>query len=82
MVCDRVLKALVAHVARGADEFGVTSCNGLVALITKFGSSGASDSSVTPERFTQYSMITFAVAVVFVFVAMAYRYKDVGEARK
>ena len=53
----------------------VAAGNALVALITKFGGSGASDSSVTAERFTQYSMITFGVAIVFVFVAMAYRYR-------
>ncbi len=56
----------------------VAAGNALVALITKFGGGGGHDSSVTPERFTQYSMITFGVAIVFVFVAMAYRYRDVG----
>ena len=56
----------------------VAAGNALVALITKFGGGAGHDSSVTAERFSQYSMITFAVAVLFVFVAMKYRYRDAG----
>ncbi len=56
----------------------VAAGNGLVALITKFGGGAGHDASVTAERFNQYSMITFSVAVLFVFVAMKYRYRDAG----
>lgn len=51
--------------------------NFLVAMITKYAPSDASgSSSVTPGRFLMYSGLTFAVAIVFVFVASAYRYRN------
>ncbi len=55
----------------------VAAGNGLVALITQFGGGDSHDASVTPGRFLLYALITFAVSVVFVVVAMFYRYRDV-----
>lgn len=54
----------------------VAAGNGLVALITSLGGGGRHDASVTPGRFLMYALITFAVSVVFVVVAMRYRYQD------
>jgi len=65
----------------------VAAGNFLVAMITKFGSKAAegqaASESVTAGRFLTYALMTFGVAVVFVFVAMAYRYRDaeVGESK-
>ncbi len=51
--------------------------NFLVAMITKYAPGDASgSSSVTAGRFLLYSGLTFVVAIVFVFVASAYRYRN------
>lgn len=60
----------------------VAAGNGLVALITQFGSGASRDSSVTAGRFLLYAFFTFAVTVVFVFVAVRYRYRDLGSVAK
>ncbi|MBN9690745.1 MAG: MFS transporter [Verrucomicrobia bacterium] len=54
----------------------VAAGNGLVALITKFGGAGSHDASVSPGRFLMYALLTFAVSVIFVVVALFYRYRD------
>lgn len=56
----------------------VAAGNGLVALITRFGGSASHDASVTPGRFLLYALLTFAVSVAFVVVALFYRYRDAG----
>ena len=53
----------------------VAAGNFLVVLITKYGGKTGSD-AVTPGRFLTYALMTFGVAAVFVFVAMAYRYRE------
>lgn len=54
----------------------VAAGNGLVALITRFGSGGRHDAAVTPGRFLLYALLTFAVSAVFVVVSMRYQYRD------
>lgn len=54
----------------------VAAGNGLVALITRFAGGARHDASVTPGRFLAYALITFVVSVVFVLVAVRYRYRD------
>jgi POT family proton-dependent oligopeptide transporter len=48
----------------------------LVAVITKVFSNAAGNESISPERFLQYAGLTFAVAVLFSFVAAFYKYRD------
>jgi cytochrome oxidase assembly protein ShyY1 len=50
--------------------------NFLVAMITEYAGGHSGSASVTPGRFLSYALMTFGVAVVFVFVAMAYRYRE------
>ncbi len=50
--------------------------NFLVAMITQYAGGHSGSASVTPGRFLTYALMTFGVGVVFVFVAMAYRYRE------
>jgi len=54
----------------------VAAGNFLVAMITKYAGGGGGDESVSAGRFLTYSLMTFVVAGVFVFVARAYRYRN------
>ena len=60
----------------------IAAGNGLVALVTKFGGGGSHDASVTPERFLQYALLSFGVSVLFIFVALFYRYRDTSPSVK
>ncbi|MBL9172971.1 MAG: MFS transporter [Verrucomicrobiales bacterium] len=60
----------------------VAAGNGLVALVTRFGGGGSHDASVTPGRFLGYAVLTFVVSLVFVGVAMRYRYRETPAARR
>ena len=54
----------------------VAAGNAIVVLITRFAGSGSGADSVTPGRFLFYAGLTFAVGLVFIFFALAYRYRD------
>ena len=54
----------------------VATGNLLVSWVTKFAGSGDTSAAISPGRFLFYSGLTFGVAVVFVVVAMLYRYRN------
>ncbi len=54
----------------------VAAGNFLVAIITQVASGAGGSESVTAGRFLMYSVLTFGVALIFVFVARSYRYRN------